>query len=119
MSRGSSGRAEETWVARTGLRLCAGELGDPDEGDAGCGVTVGNRPARFGGVIVAPGTGASVVVGTVGTGEDVGAGPPACPTDVVTDASAGDSEVPLTVIAKVIGTPGVAFPLTLSVTFSP
>jgi hypothetical protein len=83
-------------------------------------VTVGNRPLRLGGVIVEPATGSSVVGGSVGSGLDVGAGLPlACPTAVVTEASAGDSEVPLTVIVNVIGTPGVALALTLSVTFSP
>lgn len=49
---------------------------------------------------------------------NVGAGLAACSTDVVTDASAGDSDLPLTVIANVIGPPGVAFALTLSVTVS-
>lgn len=116
--RGSSGTAEETWVALAGRRLRDPDVAADDVGEDGCGVTVGNRPDRLGGVIVVPGTGTSVVGGSVGTGVDVGAGLPACPTDVVTDAAAGDSAVPLTEIMKVIGTPGVAFALTLPATFS-
>lgn len=65
MSRGSIGKADETWVALAGLRLCAVTPGAVDEGDVGCGVTVGNRPVRLGGVIVAPGAGTSDAGGRV------------------------------------------------------
>lgn len=117
MRRESSGRAEDTWVTLVGFRSCEPAARD-GEGDVGCGVTVGNRPARFDGVIVEPAIGASVTGGRVGTGAGGGAGLPGCPTDVITEAPAGESEVALTDTAKVIGAPGVALALILSVTFS-
>lgn len=120
MRRGSSGRADETCATRIGRRPFAPDCGfdDEDEGDA-VGVTVGNRPVKFGGVIVVPATGTSVV-GRVGIGLEVGGGGVDVmdPTDVVIDAPDGESPVALTVTEKVIGTPGVALGRTLSVTFS-
>lgn len=120
MRRGSSGTAEETSVARTVLRALAADDDGSDE--EGLGVTVGNRPFRLGGLTVVPAIGASVggsgkVVGG-GGGVVVGGGLVLAPTEVVTDAPAGDNAVPLTVTEKVIGAPVLALGLTLSVTFS-
>ena len=110
--RGSNGSADEAWVIPASLRARLGLL----DGEA-CGVTVGNRPDSPAGVIVAPGIGASVVGGSVGSGFDVGV-PPAWPTTVVIAASAGESDAPLTVTASVIGSPALAVALTWSVIIS-
>jgi hypothetical protein len=92
------------------LRECDGVA----EGDA-TGVTVGNRPDNPPGVIVAPGSGTSVV-GGIGGGLDGGTMP--CPTTAATAASAGETPVALTVTASAIGLPILAVGLIGSVTIS-
>ena len=80
MSLESSGSADEVSVARVTFRACVGGL---EAGVDACGVTTGKRPDRPPGVIVAPGSGISVVGGTVG-GTDGGL--MLCPTTAATAA---------------------------------
>jgi len=108
----SRGNADEISVARVTFRTCVGGL---DAGVDACGVTTGKRPDRPPGVMVAPGSGMSVVGGSVG-GADGGL--MGCPTTAATAASAGDSPVAETVTASAIGLPIVAVGLILSVTVS-
>jgi len=110
MSRESSGSAEEVWVIRASLGACVG-LAD----GVACGVTVGNRPDRASGVMVAPGIGTSVVGGS-GAWLDGGWMP--CPTTAATAASAGEKPLADTVTARAIGRPVLAVDLTWSVTIS-
>jgi hypothetical protein len=79
MSRESSGNADEVSVARVACRPCADGLDDVD----GCGVTVGKRPDRPAGEMVAPGIGSNVPGGS-GGGVEGGLMP--CPTTAATAA---------------------------------
>jgi len=79
------------------------------------GVTTGNRPDSPCGLIVAPGMGAKFGTGgSGGTGVDIGV----CPTTVVIVATAGDSDDPLTLIVRVIGSPATAVVRTRSLIIS-
>ena len=112
MSLESSGNADEVSVARVTFLTCVVGL-EVDGVDVG--VTTGNRPVRALGVIVDPGSGMSVVGGSVG-GTDGGL--MLCPTTAATAASAGDSPLADTVTARAIGLPILAVGLTLSLTVS-
>src|SRR5215470_19515072 len=107
MSLESSGSADEVSRARVTFRACVGGL---EAGVDACGVTTGKRPDRPPGVMVAPGSGMSVVGGSVG-GTDGGL--MLCPTTAATAASAGDSPLADTVTARAIGLPILAVGLTL------
>jgi len=111
MSRGSSGNDDDAWAIPASLCVCLG-LGEAG-GDV-CGVTTGNRPDSPAGVIVVPGMGASAGGGSVGTGLDVGG----WLTIVVMVATAGDSDDPLTVTVRVMGSPAIAVARTRSVIIS-
>jgi hypothetical protein len=111
MSLESSGNADESSVARVAFRPSAGGLDDV----AACGVTVGKRPDRPAGEMVAPGIGTNVPGGS-GGGVDGCVMP--CPTTAATAAWAGDSPLADTVTASAIGLPILAVALTLSVTVS-
>ena len=108
----SSGSADEVSVARVTFRPCAAGL---EELGVACGVTTGKRLDRPPGVMVAPGSGMSVVGGSVGGTEG---GLMLCPTTAARAASAGDSPLADTVTARAIGLPILAVGLTLSLTIS-